>query len=294
MNPESSRKPRPYWHVDAKWVTGIVLLVILTITFVNLFLVQLTGPKQGVELITVLLASTFSASGGGLDDPGDIEIMRKEIANAPDGEWQPIPGLEIVVRAEDIEGMTPREARLWFFRQWAEPLYYEGAEGLAAKMSDPEMRMAMEEGIGPLAVISQQTHRQLRSILFVSLLLSVVLLGGVVYFSRRHGRLSSPGCVIFLAAFPGFLGAVVLSGLLSQGELASIDSGEPGMTTRLLMLAGDVLPAILERVVLQYVILLAIGVLLMLAALVWALFFRGDEEMDEWEDEEDFGETEGL
>ena len=290
MNQDKTPRPRPYWHVDAKWVTGIVLLVILNITFLNMVLVQLTGPKRGVELISVLLASTFSASGGGLDDPGDIEIMLEEIANAPDGAWQPIPGLEIVVRAEDIEGMTPREARLWFFRQWAEPLYHEGAEGLADKMTDPEMRAAVEEGIGPLAVISQQTHRQLRSILFVSLLLSLVLMSGVVFFSRRHGRLSSPGCVIFLAAFPGFLGAVVLSAIVSSGEIPTPDSGELGLTARLLMLAGDVLPAILERVILQYVILLAIGVLLMLAGLVWVLFFRGDEEMDEWEDEEDFEE----
>ena len=66
--------------------------------------------------------------------------MRQKIAESPNDTWQPIPSLNIVVREQDIAGLTPREARLWLFRQLAEPLYYEGPQGLASLATDPEMR----------------------------------------------------------------------------------------------------------------------------------------------------------
>ena len=105
----------------------------LNITFLVFILGQITAPEQGIALLTTILASSFSVESGELDAAGDIEIMRQKIAESPNGEWQPIPGMRIVLREEDIAGKTPREARLWFFRQLAEPLYYDGAQGLAIR-----------------------------------------------------------------------------------------------------------------------------------------------------------------
>lgn len=153
-------KPRPYWHVDAKWLTGILLLFLLNITFLVFILVQVTAPEQGIALLTMTLASSFSAESGGLDAAGDIEIMRQKIAEAPNGEFQPIPGMQIIVREEDIAGKTPREARLWFFRQWAEPLYYDGAQGLASLTTDPEMGKNISEGVGPANTSQRQESQQ--------------------------------------------------------------------------------------------------------------------------------------
>lgn len=267
-------KPRPYWHVDAKWLTGILLLFLLNITFLVFILVQVTAPEQGIALLTMTLASSFSAESGGLDAAGDIEIMRQKIAEAPNGEFQPIPGMKIIVREEDIAGKTPREARLWFFRQWAEPLYYDGAQGLVSLTADPEMDKNISEGVGPLTLVSAKSHSKLQRALAISGLASLVFLVLLIFFSYRFGRLGSPGCTIFLAAIPGLILLGGVRGWLEQSAQNSAAVGEETYVTRYAQLAVDVLPDIVQRAMQIYVFLIFLGLVLMLAALIGAVFVR--------------------
>lgn len=274
MNTGKILKARPYWHVDAKWLTGILLLFLLNITFLVFILLQVTAPEQGIALLTTTLASSFSAESGGLDSEADIEIMRQKIAESPNGEWQPIPGMRIVVREEDIAGKTPREARLWFFRQWAEPVYYDGAQGLANLITDPEMQKSVEEGVGPLGIISANTNSKLQGMFAVSGLASLVFLGLLIFFSYRFGRLGSPGCVIFLAAIPGIILLSGVRGWLEQSAQSSTAVGEETYVTRYTQLAADVLPDVVQRAMQIYVFLIFVGLGLMLAALIGAILIR--------------------
>src|SRR5574341_801571 len=166
---------RPYWHVDAKWVTAILLLFLLSSTFLTFILAQVTEEEQGIEILTVMLASSFSPAG--LDQEVDIQIMHEKIAESPDGSWQPLPGLNISVREEDIVGLSPRELRLWFFRHLAEPIYYEGEDGLAKLATNPAMAENMQGGLGPLGFINAEAHARLNRTLTIFGLASVALLG---------------------------------------------------------------------------------------------------------------------
>jgi hypothetical protein len=273
MDTNKIKKPRPYWHVDAKWLTGMFLLLLLNITFLLFLLVQVTAPEQGITLLTNTMASSFSFSGGGLDSANDLEIMHQKIAESPNGAWQPIPGLNITVREEDIAGKTPREMRLWFFRQMAEPLYYQGPQGLVNLSSDPEIQKGFEGGVGPLGVISAATHSKLMIALAVSGLVSIIFLGLLIFFSYRFGRLGSPGCIIFMAAIPGLL---LLSGARGWLENAAQNPAptETTVITRYTQLAADVLPTILQKAMVNYVILIFFGLGLMLVALIGAMFVR--------------------
>lgn len=276
MNTNGLSKVRPYWHVDAKWITGILLLFLLSITFLLFILVKVTGPEHGIDLLTVLIASSFSREG--LDQEADLAIMHQKIAESPDGAWQPIPSLKIVVREQDIAGLTPREMRLWFFRQLAEPMYYEGHEGLSGLASDPEMAKNMEGGIGPLGFLSAETHGKLQNIFFVFGFLSLALLGLLVFFSYRFGRLGSPGCVIFLAALPGL---ILISGLRGSLERAVENPTQPTemnsvtlYTQMISRLAADALPEIVQMAIRTYLVLILLGLGLMFAALIGPLFTR--------------------
>jgi hypothetical protein len=277
MNTNESLKLRPYWHVDAKWITGIFLLFLLNATFLIFMLVQVTAAKQGIEILTVILASSFSQEG--LDQEVDIEIMHQKIAESPDGSWKPIPGLNIVVREQDIAGLSPREIRLWFFRQLAEPIYYGGQQGLANLSTDPEMQKNMEGGLGPLGFINAETHSKLNKVFLVLGLIALTFLGLLVYFSYRFGRLGSPGCVIFLAAVPGL---ILFSGARGWLERAGQNpNSETEVTTVTLYtqmaarLAVDVLPNIVQKALQTYLLLTFLGFGLMLAALIGTLFIRG-------------------
>lgn len=273
MSISKSFKPRPYWHVDAKWITGILLLLLLNITFLAYVLVQVTAPEQGISLLTVTLASVFSAESGGLDASNDIEVLHQKIAESPNGEWQPIPGMKIVIREADIAGKTPREIRLWFFRQWAEPLYYNGAQGLASLMTTPEMQQSVEGGVGLLGFITAETHGKIQKVFFGLGLVSLFFIGLLVFFSYRFGRLGSPGCVIFLAAIPGL---ILMSGVRGWLERSAQQSaaGEVTYIALYTQLAVEVLPDIVHKAMQIYQFLVFLGLGLMLVALIGAIFVR--------------------
>lgn len=277
MDTSGIAKARPYWHVDAKWITSILLLFLLNTTFLLFLLVQVTAPQRGIDLLTLALASSFSREG--LDQEQDIEIMRERIAESPTGAWQPIPSLNVVVREEDIAGLTPREIRLWFFRHLAEPLYYEGSQGLASLSTDPEMRNNTTEAeIGFAGFISAETHTKLQRTFYILLFISLVLLALLVIFSYGFGRLGSPGCVIFLAALPGLIVFSMLRGWLEHSATNLADPTELTAVTlytqTIARLALDALPEIVQMAIRTYLILILLGLILLLLALIIPLFLR--------------------
>ncbi len=269
MSTGESPKPRPYWHVDAKWITAILLLFLLSGTFLTFMLAQVTAPEQGIELLTVVLANSFSREG--LDQEADMEIMHQKIAESPNGAWQPIPNVNIFVREQDIAGLSPREMRLWFFRQLAEPIYYEGGQGLASLSTDPEMQDSMMDGeLGIAGFISAETHDKLNKVFVVLGSISLVFLGLLIYFSYRFGRLGSPGCVIFLAAVPGIVLLSMVRGWLEQAgqdpqtEVTAISEYTQVMTR----LAVDVLPDIVQKGLQTFLFLALFGFILILVACI--------------------------
>ncbi len=278
MSTSQVKKPRPYWHLDAKWITGILLLLLLNFTFLIYFLMQLTAPAQGITLLSTILASSFSFESGGLDAAGDIDIMRQKIAESPNGEWQPIPGLQIVIREQDIAGKTPREARVWFFSQLAKPLYFQGEQGLASLMTDPEMKNSLQGGVGPLGIISAQTHSSLVKFFAPFALASLLVLGLLIYFSYRFGRLGSPGCVIFMTAIPGLLFWLLARGWTDQVARNPTSLSDASALARYTQLAADVVPIILQTAVRVYLSLLGLGVFLMLVAFMGTIFVRERKE----------------
>lgn len=280
MDTNGTSKPRPYWHVDAKWITGILLLFLLNTTFLSFLLMRVTAPAMGIDLLTIVLANSFSREG--LDQEADMEIMHERIAESPNGAWQPIPSLNIVVREEDIAGLTPREMRLWFFRQLAEPIYYEGSQGLAGLSTDPELRNNTETEIGLVGFISAETHRKLQTTFYILLFISLALLALLVFFSYRFGRLGSPGCVIFLTALPGLIAFSMLSGWLERG---AGDLAEPTEVTAVTpytqvfsRLALDALPEIVQMAIRTYLVLILLGFILLVAAWIGPLFLRKRKE----------------
>lgn len=276
MTPKSPtiKKPRPYWHVDAKWISGIVLLLLLSMTALLFLLWQITARTRGIDLLTTLLASSFSYQNGGLDDEGDVRLIRAMIAAAPNKQWQPSPGLDIIVHEADIEGMTPRQVRLWFFHHIAEPLYEQGPSGLTSVVSDPGLQASIEQSTRPLGFISARMHTYLLWVLGGATLFSLLFLGLLVRFSQGPGSLSNPGAVLFLAGLPGALLWGVLRGWLRQAGAALAGSQAQEAVKLYTQLAVDVLPPVIQQALQIYIFLTGFGLVLLLLALLAALFGR--------------------
>jgi hypothetical protein len=273
MSTIAQSKPRPYWHVDAKWIAGLLLVFALSISLLLYGLVVITTEPIAVRLLSVLMASAFSPAG--LDAEGDIQEMQKMLDASPDGSLQPIPGLRIIVHAEDIEGLSPRQARIFFFRKFAEPLYQGGAEGLAELADDPEMRQSILEGAGLMALFSQETHDRLRQLILIPMALSLILGVLLVLFSYRFGRLFSPGCALFVAVAP-CAGAMLFFTMVLNNPPppASNPVGEPALSGALSAAAANALPDVIPALSAVYNPIVSIALGLMVVALLADLVNR--------------------
>jgi hypothetical protein len=277
MSVEHTPKPRPYWHVDAKWIFSLALIFVLGVTLLIYGLVRITAEQPAVEALTMATALMYSPNG--LDDKTEITEMRQLMALSPDGSIQPIPGLRISVSQAEIEGLTPREIRLLFFRKWAESIYPEGIDGLAALADDPELKSQIIEGGGLFNVLTLETHQSLKRGLVVGVVLSFFLLIPVVLFSYRFGRIGSPGCVLFFASLPGALFFALLATAIKPVPEPPVAEG--GMTGMLGYLASNVLPSLAKNIAQGYLIFLAVGFGVMLLAglgsIIWSLLRRNTQ-----------------
>jgi len=260
---------RPYWHVDAKWVTSLLLVPLLAAAFLIHTLVQITAEGPAVETASLLLGLMFSRDG--LDEETDVAAFRQQLEADPDGCIQPIEALRISVCQEDIADLPPREARLLIFRQIAQPLYQDGADGLAGLASDPEAGSTMSQGIGLLSFFTRETHLALTRVLAILALGCAALFVPLILFSFRFGRIGSPGCAIAAAAIPGAVLFAFFAVIFNPPPPAA---GEPGMTEIAGALAAEVLPAIARIAIGTYLIAVGAGLLLILFSILGTVVSR--------------------
>lgn len=270
MDTESWRPSRPYWHVDAKWVAGLLLFLLLGPTLAVYSLVKVTEEQPAVDALSMTLATAFSRNG--LDDETEIASMRENLRASPGQVLRPIPGLRILVREQDLTGLSPRQIRLGFFRQLAELLYRDGSDGLAGLADDPEMRMNLSQGLGPLGLVNAQSHGSLQRLLTPLGVACLVLLVPLIFFSYRFGRLFSPGLVLFAASLPwaAFFGFVALA-LRNPPQPASTGTSTLEMAGAI---DGGALPPLARIVASGYATAALVGLALMVLAVVLQVALR--------------------
>lgn len=283
MNARGRSRRRPYWHVDAKWVTGLVLVGILSLTLPLFNLVRLTALRPAVDIAGTLLAVAFSPHG--LDDEAEIAEMWAALKASPDGTLKPFPGLLVSIRADQIQGLAPRATRVYVFRQVAEPFYWLGSAALVGGIQDPAVRSDVAACMGVLNLFTAETHQRLQHALVPFAAACVVLLLLLVTFSYRFGRVGSPGVALFVSALPG----VALSASLSARVPVQVESAQPpegaGVVAMTGCLLSTVLPQVMPTLARTYLVVLAIGLGLMLLAVLGNLASRlgrsggqGDED----------------
>ena len=271
MTDEGIKRERPYWHVDAKWVAGLLLAGVLTVTMLVHSLAQITDEDFAVDSIALALVLTLAESD--LDDDNALEEFLLQVRASPDGTLQLVPGLRITVREEEIAGLSPREAAMTIMRKAAEPLYHRGAQGLADLADDPELGEQILEGGGLFNILTRETHYSLRRALPILVGICLVLLLPVVFFSHRFGRLGSPGFVMCAASLPG---AVLFSILATIGGAEGVVSParEEGIARLGSYLASEILPPLAQVMSRNHLLFLFTGIGLMAIAILGSLIWR--------------------
>ncbi|MBM7615027.1 hypothetical protein [Alkaliphilus hydrothermalis] len=269
---EKNTKVRPYWHIDLKWITGIILVFVLSLTFFISGLMVITKEDMAVEKMSILLAAMFSPDG--LDAEADFDEVEKELETNSKGEFNPFPGLKISFTREDIDMYPPRELRIKIFKQIAAPVYREGAEGIHAIVEgdDPELQQKFSDDMGILSIINLKNHLVLKRIQLYLLITTIVLLIPFIYFSYGFGRLGNPGLVVSLASLPSALIFTIASKIM-ENKIASIAIVEGGSHRFKEILSSVALPVV-KSFLSIYLNALKIGVGLVILCIVTKLIWR--------------------
>ena len=275
MKSELVPRPRAAWLADAKWIVGILCFFVVGATAVVGTLTKLTERETALTIDSVVMASMFSPKG--LDDPGDIDKVRANLANHPTQTIKPNPNLNVTLTSADVAGKSPREIRLLIFRRVAEPIYDQ------AKLTTGPSDTSVTENpslanAGLLAFLSRSSHDQLTRGLRFMLIADAVLLLALVGLSVGFGRLASPGWVLLLASVVPML--VVAAGSAYHVSYAASAGSEDGPNFGAIVAsaAGSVVPTIIGTIRSVYQPLLMIGAGLIavatLGGIVWHLVQR--------------------
>lgn len=233
-------KVRPYWYVDLKWITGILLFFSLGVSLLLAASYNVTKKDVATEAGTLVVASLFSPDG--IDAAEDLTPLRQQLVMDPDKTIAPIPNFPgATITEQDMNDLSPRELRLKIFRQVIAPIYDKGVEGAAKEFtSDPVQQKKFINDAQLLQLLTDRTHKMIGGMLLMTTGVTMVLAAAVIFFSWRWGRLVSPGLVTLLVSIPGTFLGLLLSYPPKNGDTGGVNALPPEAAGMLSVAVGSV------------------------------------------------------
>lgn len=272
-NTHKEERQRPYWHLDAKWIFGITTTIFLGLSLFTYTLKELTNRKNGVEIMTMALATMYS--GGDIDKTTDIEAARQK-ADA-NGNFCPIPNADkLCVNVNDFAKLGARQARLDFFKKLAEPIYLND---YSSYTSDPAQAKKIEKDSSLLRIASARSNQIITNIFYVFAVLTLASTGLMIFFSHRIGKLVSAGIVTTFASLPG----MAIFGFLSIINPPPRPAGSTenlGPLGQFSPLVGSVAPMIGKIAFKIYLTVYIVGIILLIAALISKIVLKVKKKRD--------------
>lgn len=243
----------------------LLSLIGLTSGLFTAGLYRLTARQPAIDLATTLVASAFSPNG--LDDPSGVTELQAELDSAPNGELRPLENINVVVRQKDIAGKSPREIRIYLFRQITEPLYDLGPAAVEKLAPGLQSEESFASELGVAAIFTATSHHTIGVVLVSLLLASAACLVVAILFSRRFGRLVTPAVALLVASLPGMSLLLILS-----GAAHATDTVQPvSLTTSIVQ---EAVPFVLTAFKPIYIGAILVAGALLLTALVGKIILR--------------------
>ena len=253
------------WRMNAKWLFGLLCLAAIIVAAVLYSASKPTERDVSTSIFSSILISLAK------DDEGAEafeEYQALAVAN-PDEDFT-IEGVTLPIKGRELIGLSYDEAVELVIGRIAEILYTDGPDAVEQFFNDTSVAGSEEsaagEGeefnLGPFAILTQDTHDLIRRIFTFSLIPVLVLAALLVFFSRRFGRLGSPGVVLAVGAAPFAL-------LWLIAKQATKNAGQDGIGGTL---AGALSP-MAEDMYTTFLWLLVLGVAMVLAAVAGHIGF---------------------
>ena len=253
------------WRIDAKWLFGLICLSAIIVAAVLYSASKLTERDPATGIFTGVMAALAKESAAS----EEFEALQALAAANPDQEFT-IEGITLPVKGSELAGLSYDEAVDLVVGRTAETLYANGPGSVEqffddAAVAGSEEEAAAEGGgsdLSPFGILTNDSHDTIRTIFMFSLIPVLVLAVPLVFFSRRFGRLGSPGIVLVAGAAPfALLWLIVKQATKNAGP----DGINGALSEALAPIAGDLSTTFLW--------LLALGVALALAAVAGHIGF---------------------
>jgi hypothetical protein len=203
---------RPTWFIDAKWLCALGFILVFAISLTSFNIMQLTSRERAVETLTGMIEKSLTTTEGNLLEK--IENYKASLATTEniettdEREEKSLIGqaLGFFFPESDIISKPATELKDTFLKSLAVPVYEEGTSVIFTLLRGIDYATPIDKGLNKIPIYSDETHDTLLAWFTVSLIISLILLTGVVYFSWGWGKIFNPGLIMALTAAPGFLG----------------------------------------------------------------------------------------
>ncbi|TSC90515.1 MAG: Uncharacterized protein CEN92_465 [Candidatus Berkelbacteria bacterium Licking1014_96] len=228
-------KKRPYWHVDAKWISGIIFLVFFITGILFLNISQIISQKNALDIASSKIESSIKEEVSQFFDKNgkplvqDKKIILSGLNTAKDKVEELKNNAEDSAKEINPLNFGKDLARLAAYK--LEGLMYarvSDALGTAAdKISALDLKEAnikdkiMAEITIP-KVYSQKQYLRYRNDAIIFLFAALLFLVTAIYFSSGFGRLSTPGFLILMASMPGFFMLMSFDNYLKTSPLNNL------------------------------------------------------------------------
>lgn len=220
---------RPYWHVDLKWICGILFTFVLVGALLAAALTTLTRREVAVPVGASVLKNVLISFSERSEEHSEGEILNEEqkkqqfieeLRAQPGDPVQPIPHQPATLTRVELETLPADQLVDLLFYRLAENYYVLGVDGVIAQqnLSPQEAEQARNQA-SLLRLINQDTHELLNNLRIWLMVLALLPLIGLVYFSHGAGRLVSPGLVLFFVGLPGTLITAIIT-YIPKGDRA--------------------------------------------------------------------------
>lgn len=116
-------RDRPAWRTDAKWISGILLVLALAALTPIFGLSRLSARENALPIIEDVLASRLLPGDG-----EDAQELRVGIETSPSGAIESIPGSNLVIEPDELADLTAAEAAARAASELARRVVASGAE----------------------------------------------------------------------------------------------------------------------------------------------------------------------
>lgn len=242
---KNSRKKRPNWYVDAKWVCGIIFLVLFITGILFFNISQIISKNNVIDTATSKIeASIESEISVFFDSKGKPIIQDKEMIlgalNLAKDKTKEIDNKTKDSTGDTISALNSSYTQIFqnpldFGKKLATLLAYK-LEGLlytrvsssldnasnkiqGMDLKDANIKDKIMSEIAIPKVYSEKQYLRYRTDAIICLVISLLLLIAAIYFSSGFGRLSTPGFLILMSSLPGFFILISFANFLQTSSL---------------------------------------------------------------------------